>query len=1420
MKSFINIVFFWIVFLSIESNAQIPQANNLISYYPFSGGIDDQSGKNHNTGTIYGNPSLTQNRFGVANAAYNLDGIDDYLYFGNSIYADLSQVNGYYQGSFTISIWAKSAVSDEENFISFGESDGYYTAMISYIGNSISFNSANWGSGANISGKKSDNTWHQYTFVYSAGSFRKIFIDGVSVTQNNDSRLRFNFKNYGLSVGIGRFSSTGIPEGLTTTYTGSVDDVRVWNVALSDSEVASLYAFDNNVANDFPAILVTNLADNGTSGTLRWAIDQANSNADASVINFDAALTGTITLTSNLPNITANLNITGSGKQKITISGNNLYKMFVANGGPTFSISSLTLTKGSSGSPTAGSIISASGSTVTANDILVTANTGNFLFSTAGDGSYLTITNSEFSTNSSYVLFGSDYGSTPTTTAPDADYTNRITVIRSKFVNNSNILFSTQRYVKIDLCEFTGNSGGIGSFGGVNRLQVLNSKFTSNGSTLFQYSSWLTESITNSWVQTLGNNNFLFDNNIFENNTGTVIYTGHINNGLKTTITNNTFINNGTNWTGTPIAVSTNYLDNFISAIQHDINNSTIIVTMSKPVFGGLNSTGNVDINDFQLQLSGGNATLASAIPSSIAINGNTITLGIQLNGLTSGAELLKVVPIANSIYDAGNNIAGTLQKNNSINLKFLDADSDGVSDLLDQCPNTPNSYFVNASGCPDPTAGMLWNGPGITFSMPPNSNHTLRINQDSITTGIILTRPITGYSSLINISSESTYTSAISPVGTRWARVNSTSLTKTQIKQLTFSTWNSITIGRPGRFSINQLFLVYLPDKKIYFYLKLLSWNELDGSFSYERSTNPAPTAISLSAKSINENSATGTVLANLSSTDSNPNDTHTYSLVAGSGDTNNASFEIVGNQLKIKESFDFETKSSYSVRIRTTDATSLSFENTFTITITDVNETPSALALSANSINENSAIGTVLANLSSTDVDANDTYTYTLVTGTGSTNNSSFEVVGNQLKIKELFDFESKSSYSVRIRSTDAGSLNFENTFAISINDVNETPSAIALSANSINENSAIGAVLANLSSTDVDANDTHTYTLVAGSGDTNNSSFEIVGNQLKIKELFDFESKSSYVVRIRSTDAGSLSFENTFTITITDVNETPSAMAITKSNLYESNTINQVVGLLSTTDQDASDSHTYSLVSGLGSTDNTAFNVSGNQIRASQVFSSATKNSYSIRVRTTDKGGLSFEKVYTVSISQLPTLTGTGNEVGTKLQAVASTNPIISKGFTSKLNVSGIDTASYNWSPSASLSSTSIYNPVAKPSQTQSYSVTVTNNYGSSTTLSITVEVMEDWNLLANNILTPNGDGVNDKWEIENLSSYPNNQLIIMDRSSRVLYRKTVYANEWNGLFNGIPLPSDTYYYVLTFDSPSGQKVSKKGFITITQ
>jgi gliding motility-associated-like protein len=482
--------------------------------------------------------------------------------------------------------------------------------------------------------------------------------------------------------------------------------------------------------------------------------------------------------------------------------------------------------------------------------------------------------------------------------------------------------------------------------------------------------------------------------------------------------------------------------------------------------------------------------------------------------------------------------------------------------------------------------------------------------------------------------------------------------------------------------------------------------------------------------------------------------------------------------------------------------------------------NYAPTNITLSNETISENNAIGASIGTLDSRDPNLGDSFTYSLINGVGSTDNSKFYLSENTLKAAVAFDFETKSSYSIRIQTTDAAGLSFQKEFTVTIVNVNEAPTAIALSNATTDENNAIDASIGTLTTTDPDAADSFTYSLVSGAGSTDNSKFTLSGNTLKAAEAFDFETKSSYSIRIQTTDAAGLSFQKTLSISVNDVNDYPSAIVISVANLFEANVINQVIGQLSTTDQDAGDSHTYSLVSGQGSTDNFDFNISGNQLRAAKVFSFANKSSYSIRLRTTDKAGWSFDKAYSITISQLPTLTGTGNEFGTQAPTAASTSPKISKGYKSNLQVSGNNLVSYSWSPSKGLSSTSIANPVAEITETATYSVLVTNSFGSSVTLNITIEVMEDWNIVANNILTQNGDGINDNWVIDNLSSYPNNQLIIMDRSARVIYEKTGYANDWDGLFNGATLPSGTYYYILIFDSPSGQKVSKKGFITITK
>ncbi|MBE9251855.1 DUF4347 domain-containing protein [Dolichospermum sp. LEGE 00240] len=307
--------------------------------------------------------------------------------------------------------------------------------------------------------------------------------------------------------------------------------------------------------------------------------------------------------------------------------------------------------------------------------------------------------------------------------------------------------------------------------------------------------------------------------------------------------------------------------------------------------------------------------------------------------------------------------------------------------------------------------------------------------------------------------------------------------------------------------------------------------------------SLNQAPTDFTLSTGTIAENQAIGTVVGNLTTTDPDTGDTFTYSLVPGEGATDNSLFTITNNQLKTNFVFDFETKNSYSIRVRTIDQGGLFFEKQLTIGVSNFNETPTNLTLSNNTVAENQVIGTVVGNLSSTDPDTGDTFTYSLVPGEGATDNSLFTITNNQLKTNFVFDFETKNSYSVRVKTTDQGGLSYEKELTIGVTDVNETPTNLTVSNSTVAENQPIATVVGNLSSTDPDTGDTFTYSLVPGEGATDNSLFTITNNQLKTNSVFDFETKNSYSIRVRTTDQGELFFEKQLTIGVTDVNDNES-------------------------------------------------------------------------------------------------------------------------------------------------------------------------------------------------------------------------------------------------------------------------------------
>jgi uncharacterized repeat protein (TIGR01451 family) len=402
----------------------------------------------------------------------------------------------------------------------------------------------------------------------------------------------------------------------------------------------------------------------------------------------------------------------------------------------------------------------------------------------------------------------------------------------------------------------------------------------------------------------------------------------------------------------------------------------------------------------------------------------------------------------------------------------------------------------------------------------------------------------------------------------------------------------------------------------------------------------NEAPIT-TLSNANIDENQPIATIIGDLTTIDpdfDDIGDTFTYSLVSGDGDIDNSLFTIAGNQLQANASFDFETKNSYSIRVRTTDQDGSFYEKDLTISVSNVNETPTNLILSNATIDENQPIGTLVGNFDTTDPDTGDTFTYSLVAGIGDTDNSLFTIAGNQLQANASFDFETKNSYSVRVQTTDQGGLSYEKDLTINVNNVKEAPTNLTLSNGTIGENQPIGTIIGNFDSTDSDIGDTFTYSLVAGDGDTDNSKFTIAGNQLQANASFDFETKNSYSIRVKTTDQDGLSYEKDLTINVSDVNETPTNLILSKATIDENQPTGTVLGNFDTIDPDTGDTFTYSLVSGIGATNNKLFTIDGNQLKANASFDFEAKDSYSIRVQTTDKEGLSYSKPLTIKVTNV--------------------------------------------------------------------------------------------------------------------------------------------------------------------------------------
>jgi gliding motility-associated-like protein len=159
-------------------------------------------------------------------------------------------------------------------------------------------------------------------------------------------------------------------------------------------------------------------------------------------------------------------------------------------------------------------------------------------------------------------------------------------------------------------------------------------------------------------------------------------------------------------------------------------------------------------------------------------------------------------------------------------------------------------------------------------------------------------------------------------------------------------------------------------------------------------------------------------------------------------------------------------------------------------------------------------------------------------------------------------------------------------------------------------------------------------------------------------------------------------------------------------------------------------------------------------------------------------------------------------------------AGGNKTIKEGGSTILNATATgNIADITWSPFIGLSSNKILNPTASPVSTTTYTLTVQTTDGCLGIDIVTVTVFID--LSIPNTFTPNGDGINDTWNVKYLDSYTNCTVDIYNRYGEKVYSSIGYGIPWNGTFKGAALPAGTYYYII--DLKNGGKVLS-GFVAI--
>ncbi len=436
-----------------------------------------------------------------------------------------------------------------------------------------------------------------------------------------------------------------------------------------------------------------------------------------------------------------------------------------------------------------------------------------------------------------------------------------------------------------------------------------------------------------------------------------------------------------------------------------------------------------------------------------------------------------------------------------------------------------------------------------------------------------------------------------------------------------------------------------------------------------YEIKTNYTPTNLTLATKSAQESEGI-TLISSMSVKDLDVGDTHTFALVSGLGSTDNAKFSISGNMLFSKGAVNYDIQNKYNIRVQATDNRGCFVSDTFTILLIDRNFPPTDITISNLSVNENVPVGSIIGSITSTDIDKSEVFTYALISGVGSDDNNMFKIDGNFFITNALFDYETKTTYTIRIQTKDSGNNTFEKVVLLNVKNVNDNP-VINNKTLSVDEKAFYGTVLGKITASDEDVSQTLTYSF-----DTSTPSQSIFGINTTSGEItllsntLNYRTTQSYSLKVVAKDNGLPSLTDTAMLTIIVLyqNYPPTGISISNTSINENVAVGTFIGDFETFDNNTEDVFTYAFVGGLGSDDNGSFKIVGGSLFTKSSLNYEVKVLYTIRIKTKDLYGATFEDsfvIHVVDVNEKPQLHDqlmTINEdaqIGTLLGTIVATN-----------------------------------------------------------------------------------------------------------------------------------------------------------------